>query len=359
MTAIAADMVDGFLNGSGAKGANSKISAVFNVVAGQVLVEALSNNLKVGGIVATNLIDQAIATTRPGIKSSQMTDNVRITAGMLEQTRDALIAAQILDSSDRVAAIVNTVNAIAADSLPADIEAVLPADTSASLDYAVIQSSTASAADMLAINQVFTNAGDSGGTVSSGTGTTDPVNTAPVISGTPAGSVLANSSYLFQPSATDADGDALTFSITNKPVWAGFSKTSGQLSGTPGDTDVGTFGNIVISVSDRIDTVSLPAFSIRVDEVPVAQTGSFSLSWTAPVARADGTPLSLADIAGFRIYYGDSAGSYPHSLNIADGTVQAATVTDVPSGTYHVVMTTYDVDGRESGYSADITKTAQ
>ncbi|UCC56992.1 MAG: hypothetical protein JSU75_04415, partial [Gammaproteobacteria bacterium] len=64
MDAIAADMTDGFLDGSGAQGANQKISAVANVVSAQVLVEALSNNLKVGGLVATGVIDQAIATTR-------------------------------------------------------------------------------------------------------------------------------------------------------------------------------------------------------------------------------------------------------------------------------------------------------
>ena len=187
----------------------------------------------------------------------------------------------------------------------------------------------------------------------------DIVNTAPEISGSPAGSVVANSSYSFQPNATDADGDELIFSISNQPGWADFDATTGLLSGTPADTDAGrTYDNIVISVSDDIDTVSLPPFSIRVDAA-VPQTGSFTLNWTAPATRADGTPLSLADIAGFRLYYGDSAGSYPHSVNIADGTAQSATVTDVPVGTHSVVMTTYDVEGRESGYSAEISKTAQ
>jgi hypothetical protein len=186
----------------------------------------------------------------------------------------------------------------------------------------------------------------------------DTVNTAPVISGSPAGSVVAGSSYSFQPTATDADGDVLTFSITNKPGWADFDVSNGRLSGTPADSDAGPYDNIVISVTDDIDTASLPAFSIRVDAA-VPQTGSFSLSWTAPVTRSDGTPLSLADIAGFRIYYGDSSGNYPNSVNIPDGTAQAATVSDVPVGTHSVVMTTYDVNGRESDYSAEIIKTAQ
>jgi hypothetical protein len=90
-----------------------------------------------------------------------------------------------------------------------------------------------------------------------------------------------------------------------------------------------------------------------------SDTGSFTLSWTAPVARSDGTPISLAEIDGYRIYYGESSGDYPYSANVTDGSAQSATVTDVPVGDYHVVMTTYDDAGRESAFSTEITKTTQ
>jgi hypothetical protein len=184
------------------------------------------------------------------------------------------------------------------------------------------------------------------------------VNTAPVISGTPGGSVEAGSEYVFQPTASDDDDNLLAFSIANKPAWASFNDTSGRLSGTPAEADVELYEDIRISVTDGLDTASLPAFSIQVDAA-VAQTGGFTLSWTAPTTRADGTPLSLADIDGFRVYYGETAGDYPSSIDVADGSAQTATVTDVPVGDYRVVMTTYDVDGLESGHSAEILKTAQ
>jgi hypothetical protein len=87
--------------------------------------------------------------------------------------------------------------------------------------------------------------------------------------------------------------------------------------------------------------------------------GSFSLRWTAPVTRADGTPLSLADIDGYRIHYGTSAGNYPDTLDIKDGSAQSAIVNDLPAGTYRVVMTTYDTSGQESAYSAEIEKIAR
>jgi hypothetical protein len=90
-----------------------------------------------------------------------------------------------------------------------------------------------------------------------------------------------------------------------------------------------------------------------------ATTGSLTLNWTAPVARADGTPLSLADIDGYRIHYGKSSGNYTSHVTLADGTAQRATLTGIPVGTYYMVMTTYDVDGRESGYSAQVNKTVK
>ncbi len=101
-----------------------------------------------------------------------------------------------------------------------------------------------------------------------------PTNTPPVISGTPATSVQADQAYSFTPSASDPDGDALTFSIQNKPSWASFSTSSGQLSGTPTSSNVGTSSNVVISVSDGTQSASLAAFSIQVTAASSSGSGS-------------------------------------------------------------------------------------
>jgi hypothetical protein len=101
---------------------------------------------------------------------------------------------------------------------------------------------------------------------------------------------------------------------------------------------------------------SSPAPSSPAPSSPTV-TGSTTLSWTAPVARADGSPLSLADIEGYRIYYGTSAGNYPNSVDINDGTAVQLTLNNLPVGTYHLVMTTYDVAGRESVFSPEVIKT--
>ena len=98
-------------------------------------------------------------------------------------------------------------------------------------------------------------------------GTTPPAtNKAPTISGTPATTGTAGAAYLFIPTASDADNDALTFSISNRPQWAAFNTTSGQLSGTP--TAAGTAANIRISVSDGKASTALAAFTITVAGPP-------------------------------------------------------------------------------------------
>src|SRR5499427_6117819 len=91
----------------------------------------------------------------------------------------------------------------------------------------------------------------------------------PVISGTPGTAVEVGQSYSFQPSATDAAGGTLTFSIVGQPAWATFNSSTGQLTGTPTAANVGTYTGIVISVADGVSSASLPAFSITVTAAPI------------------------------------------------------------------------------------------
>jgi len=99
-------------------------------------------------------------------------------------------------------------------------------------------------------------------------------NQSPTISGSPATTVMARTGYSFTPTASDPDGDSLTFSISNKPAWASFDTTTGQLSGTPSDQQLGTAAAIAIGASDGNAIVFLPLFSIEVQAyVPLDSDG--------------------------------------------------------------------------------------
>ncbi|PPL00361.1 Ig-like domain-containing protein [Parapedobacter indicus] len=103
------------------------------------------------------------------------------------------------------------------------------------------------------------------------------VNSVPTIGGTPATHVDQDAAYRFIPTAEDIDaGDVLSFSITNKPEWADFDAVTGELSGMPGNGDVGVTTGVVITVSDGALSTSLPAFDLEVVNVndPPTITGT-------------------------------------------------------------------------------------
>jgi hypothetical protein len=174
----------------------------------------------------------------------------------------------------------------------------------------------------------------------------------PTISGTPATTAKAGQAYSFTPTASSPRGGALTFSISNKPGWAAFNTATGQLSGTPATTDIGTFSNITITVSDGTATASLAPFTITVQS---GTTGSATLSWTSPTTRTDGT--ALTNLAGFRIYYGTSPGTYPNMIPVANPGLTTYVVPNLVSGTYYFVATSYDSTGVESAYTNVVSTT--
>ncbi|MEA3362656.1 MAG: putative Ig domain-containing protein [Thermodesulfobacteriota bacterium] len=89
-------------------------------------------------------------------------------------------------------------------------------------------------------------------------------NRPPVISGSPDASIMATTSYSFTPVASDPDGDDISFSIVNKPIWATFNSSTGELSGAPAESQLGTSSGIIISVNDSNSSASLPSFAIEV-----------------------------------------------------------------------------------------------
>jgi Putative Ig domain len=176
-------------------------------------------------------------------------------------------------------------------------------------------------------------------------------NRAPVISGTPATSVSVDSAYSFTPTASDPDGNALTFSITNKPSWATFSTSTGKLTGTPTSANVGVTTGVVITVSDGTASASLAAFNITV--AAVAANGSATLTWVPPLTNSDGSLLT--NLAGYRVQYGKSQTSLDQVKEIANPLTLTTTVGNLTSGTWYFAVRAYSTAGSVS----DVSNVAQ
>lgn len=130
-------------------------------------------------------------------------------------------------------------------------------------------------------------------------------NVVPVISGAPPLSADVGSRYSFKPTASDADGDALTFSVTGRPAWLQIDATTGEVSGTPTQADVGVTGDLSIAVSDGKSTSTLPSFRITVraaaagnraptisGQPPTTASIGSTYSFQIAATDADGDPLT-------------------------------------------------------------------
>ncbi|MGK5093650.1 chitobiase/beta-hexosaminidase C-terminal domain-containing protein, partial [Deltaproteobacteria bacterium TL4] len=101
-------------------------------------------------------------------------------------------------------------------------------------------------------------------------------NNAPTISdgGSLATHITYSEAYNFVPTKNDGDGDNLSFSITNKPIWASFNTATGALTGTPSKNDLGMNTGVRICVNDGNETTCLPSFDLSVQSCISTQNGS-------------------------------------------------------------------------------------
>ncbi len=160
--------------------------------------------------------------------------------------------------------------------------------------------------------------------------TVNNINQAPIISGNPMRTIQAGNIYSFIPLASDPDGDNLTFSISNKPSWANFDTNTGQLFGSPNNSNVGTYSNIVISVSDGIVSSSLASFSIS-----VAENTSNNPPSCLPIPDQTTTEKELFTI-NLDNYCSDSDGddvSYTYTILSYSGSTNDLINTTIPDNT--------------------------
>lgn len=177
-------------------------------------------------------------------------------------------------------------------------------------------------------------------------------NASPTIQGQPGTTVLAGQSYSFQPVATDADGDKLTFTAVNVPAWASFDASTGRLSGTPAAADVGTFSGIKITVSDGKASAATASFGITVTAVG---SGSATVSWTPPTSNTDGSVLT--DLASYRILYGRSATDLNLSVSVDGPGMSRFVVENLTSGAWYFAVVAVNASGGTSELSNVASKT--
>ncbi len=148
-----------------------------------------------------------------------------------------------------------------------------------------------------------------------------PTNNAPVITSAAITNVNESVAYSYQVVATDADGNTLTYSLTQAPSWLSINSATGLITGTAPSVTSNTASAVIIRVSDGITYVeqsyTLTVYDTSVPPTPPANTAPVFTS--TPVTQVDESSpyaydVNAMDIDGNTLTY--SLTSAPSWLSI-------------------------------------------
>ena len=168
------------------------------------------------------------------------------------------------------------------------------------------------------------------------------------------GSVTVGQTFTLTPNVTGGSGKTLTFTVANAAPWMTFNAGTGVLTGTPTAADVGTYSNIVVSVSDGQESASAAPFTIQV-VAAAAASGTADVSWTPPTTNTDGS--TLTNLAGYNIYYGTSPNALSQQVQVSNVGVTNYVISGLTTGTWYFAVTAYTSTGTESALSNIASKT--
>ena len=179
----------------------------------------------------------------------------------------------------------------------------------------------------------------------------------PVISGSPPTMATVGKAYSFQPAASDSYGLRMVFEVYNKPSWLTLNSATGQLSGIPGPSSVGTYSKIIESVTDGYKRAILQAFNLTVTgSSAAAQTApaAVTLQWEPPTENTDASPLT--NLAGYHVYYGTSPQSLSSRITVANPGISSYVVENLARGTWYFAVAGYNANGVEGDLSGVATR---
>jgi hypothetical protein len=189
--------------------------------------------------------------------------------------------------------------------------------------------------------------------------TNDP----PVIVTSNVGAAIEDSLYSVDYDHTDLDSDSVTWSLTTDAGWLDINPGTGVLSGTPGNSDVGSyFVNITASdgnggfdytefslvVSNTNDAPSIPSLLFPSDDSTINLT-LFTFSWSVSVDPDVGDTISF-----YNLQYSSSSDFSQNVTNITGilGTSYQIAVELEDKSTYYWRVEAFDLALVGSGYQS-------
>ena len=163
---------------------------------------------------------------------------------------------------------------------------------------------------------------DSGSVTQSFTIAVTDVNDAPVITSVAPTSVILGEEYTYTPSATDAENDSLTWSLTQKPAGMTINVTTGAISWTP--AEAGSSGTVRLVANDGNSDSVAQTFVITVsepdNEAPVIGQGETDTLTTDEDTQGS-TTLTATDANGDSLSWSVSSPASNGSAAVVGGNV--------------------------------------
>ncbi len=154
-----------------------------------------------------------------------------------------------------------------------------------------------------------------------------------------------------EPSSQDTDGDGIpdTWELAyGLDPWTNDANDSSNPDGV---------SNLEAYQSDldpwTLEPITAEPVTTEPEPAPETATNAVTLSWTAPLLRADGSSLSLAEIDYYEIRYGQDQANQNQSITAA-GSATSAEISDLDSGTWYFSMQVVDSSGLQSTFSDSI-----
>ncbi len=133
------------------------------------------------------------------------------------------------------------------------------------------------------------------------------VNDAPTIVSEAVTSASEDTDYVYDVDGEDIDGDELTYSLTEKPTGMGIDSSSGMISWTPTNDQIGDF-DVGVKVSDGKGGVDEQSFTLSVGNV-----NDDPILMGATISPRDGTS---EDKYEFFVTYSDADGDQPTAVYV-------------------------------------------
>ena len=141
-----------------------------------------------------------------------------------------------------------------------------------------------------------------------------------------------------------------------KVSWANDRGGEGVANGTDSwqtasiDLELGE-NKITVTAEDTAGTTTSRSIVVNRE---AGQPRSASLSWVAPTARIDGTPLT--NLAGYTVFYGRMSGIYDYQIDINNPGILTYVVENLVSGDWYFALAAYDSQGLESDRSNEVLR---